>query len=276
MLWLLGALVTVPLFALVYLLAASRESPVLAGTYALASWVFVYGLFDRVLHIPLPAGILLTALGNILNTSGQCSSQRGILRGRSRATHAAGALPARDARLTGTHVGCVVGECGACSVLVDGALVKSCLMLAVQANERDVRRWRGWREHGRLHPIQEAFISNLALQCGFCTPGFLMAAHALLDRNPNPTEEEIRKDLSSNLCMCTGYVQIVAAVKQAASGLQSMEQRKYIGKSARSKEAPRHVAGRGRFVDDHGAAADAARLHLAQPVRTCPDHRRER
>ena len=118
--------------------------------------------------------------------------------------------------LTGTHVGCVVGECGACSVLVDGALVKSCLMLAVQANECDVTTVEGLARGGTLHPIQEAFIRTFALQCGFCTPGFLMAAYSLLDRNPSPTEEDIRRDLSSNLCMCTGYMQIVEAVKQAA------------------------------------------------------------
>jgi aerobic carbon-monoxide dehydrogenase small subunit len=116
--------------------------------------------------------------------------------------------------LTGTHVGCVVGECGACSVLVDGALVKSCLMLAVQVDKREVTTG------ATLHPVQEAFVKNFALQCGFCTPGFLMASHALLARNPTPTEEQIRKDLSSNLCMCTGYMQIVAAVKDAAGMLR--------------------------------------------------------
>jgi carbon-monoxide dehydrogenase small subunit len=119
--------------------------------------------------------------------------------------------------LTGTHVGCVVGECGACSVLVDGALVKSCLMLAVQVNEREVTTIEGLARDGRLHPVQEAFVRNFALQCGFCTPGFVMASYALLSRNPDPTEEQIRKDLSSNLCMCTGYVQIVEAVKDAAA-----------------------------------------------------------
>ncbi len=119
--------------------------------------------------------------------------------------------------LTGTHVGCVVGECGACSILVDGALVKSCLMLAVQANGRDVTTVEGLASGGTLHPVQEAFVKNFALQCGFCTPGFVMASCALLARNPNPTEEQIRKDLSSNLCMCTGYMQIVEAVKEAAS-----------------------------------------------------------
>jgi carbon-monoxide dehydrogenase small subunit len=120
--------------------------------------------------------------------------------------------------LTGTHVGCVVGECGACSVMVDGALVKSCLMLAVQADEREVTTIEGLARGGVLHPVQEAFVTGFALQCGFCTPGFVMAACALLERNPNPTEEEIRHDLSSNLCMCTGYVQIVEAITRLASG----------------------------------------------------------
>jgi carbon-monoxide dehydrogenase small subunit len=123
--------------------------------------------------------------------------------------------------LTGTHVGCVVGECGACSVLVDGALVKSCLMLAVQAEGRQVTTIEGLADRGALHPVQEAFVKGFALQCGFCTPGFVMAAHALLRNNPVPTEEEIRQVLSSNLCMCTGYVQIVEAVKEAASRLRS-------------------------------------------------------
>ena len=122
--------------------------------------------------------------------------------------------------LTGTHVGCVVGECGACSVLVDGALVKSCLMLAIQADGCQVITIEGLAEQGTLHPVQEAFVQRFALQCGFCTPGFVMAAHALLRSNPNPTEEEIRQVLSSNLCMCTGYVQIVEAVKEAAARLR--------------------------------------------------------
>ena len=118
--------------------------------------------------------------------------------------------------LTGTHVGCVVGECGACSVMVNGALVKSCLMLAVQAIDADITTIEGLARDGALAPIQQAFVDTFALQCGYCTPGFVMACHALLERNPQPTEEEIRHDLSSNLCMCTGYVQIVEAVQQAA------------------------------------------------------------
>lgn len=139
-----------------------------------------------------------------------------------------------QAGLTGTHVGCVVGECGACSVLVDGALVKSCLMLAVQAEGCAVTTIEGLSTAGSthgtpgtlgpLHPVQEAFIRRFALQCGFCTPGFVMAASALLARNPNPTESEIRQQLSSNLCMCTGYVQIVEAVKDAALRLREWQQ----------------------------------------------------
>jgi aerobic carbon-monoxide dehydrogenase small subunit len=124
-----------------------------------------------------------------------------------------------QAGLTGTHIGCVVGECGACSVLVDGALMKSCLMLAIQAHGAEVTTIEGLAGSSALHPIQEAFVSRFGVQCGFCTPGFVMASHALLTRNPNPSEEQIRQDLSSNLCMCTGYVQIVEAVKDAASRL---------------------------------------------------------
>lgn len=123
--------------------------------------------------------------------------------------------------LTGTHVGCVVGECGACSVLVDGKLVKSCLMLAVQADGREVTTIEGLASGEALHPVQEAFVQRFALQCGFCTPGFVMAAHALLRANPDPSEAEIRQVLSSNLCMCTGYVQIIEAVKDAAGKLRS-------------------------------------------------------
>jgi carbon-monoxide dehydrogenase small subunit len=119
--------------------------------------------------------------------------------------------------LTGTHVGCVVGECGACSVLVDGAVVKSCLMFAVQADGCRVTTVEGLASGGVLHPVQEAFVTKFGLQCGFCTPGFMMATVALLERNPTPTEDEIRRDLASNLCMCTGYVQIVEAVQHAAS-----------------------------------------------------------
>jgi carbon-monoxide dehydrogenase small subunit len=118
--------------------------------------------------------------------------------------------------LTGTHVGCVIGECGACSVLLDGKVVKSCLHFAVQADGREVTTVEGLAKNGELHPVQEAFVKNYASQCGYCTPGMVMTSYALLQRNSNPSEEEIRKALAGNLCMCTGYVQIVEAVKEAA------------------------------------------------------------
>ena len=120
--------------------------------------------------------------------------------------------------LTGTHVGCVVGECGACSVLLDGKVVKSCLHFAVQADGREVTTVEGLAKNGALNPVQEAFVKNYAFQCGYCTPGMVMTSYALLQRNPNPSEAEIRKALAGNLCMCTGYVQIVEAVKEAARG----------------------------------------------------------
>jgi carbon-monoxide dehydrogenase small subunit len=120
--------------------------------------------------------------------------------------------------LTGTHVGCVVGECGACSVLLDGKVVKSCLHFAVQADGREVTTVEGLAKDGELSPIQEAFIKHYAFQCGYCTPGMVMTSHALLQSNPNPSEEQLRKALAGNLCMCTGYVQIVEAVKDAARG----------------------------------------------------------
>jgi aerobic carbon-monoxide dehydrogenase small subunit len=123
--------------------------------------------------------------------------------------------------LTGTHIGCVVGECGACSVLLDGKVVKSCLHFAVQADGREVTTVEGLAKDGELSPIQEAFIKHYAFQCGYCTPGMIMTSHALVQRNPNPSEEEIRKALAGNLCMCTGYVQIVEAVKDAAKGMKN-------------------------------------------------------
>jgi carbon-monoxide dehydrogenase small subunit len=123
--------------------------------------------------------------------------------------------------LTGTHVGCVIGECGACSVLLDGKVVKSCLHFAVQADGREITTIEGLAKDGELNPVQEAFVKNYAFQCGYCTPGMVMTSHALLQKNPNPSEDEIRKALAGNLCMCTGYVQIVDAVKDAAKGMKN-------------------------------------------------------
>jgi carbon-monoxide dehydrogenase small subunit len=123
--------------------------------------------------------------------------------------------------LTGTHVGCVIGECGACSVLVDGKLVKSCLLFAVQVDGKEILTVEGMAKNSDLHAIQEAFVQKYGLQCGYCTPGMILAAHHLLSHNPDPTDDEIRKGLSGNLCMCTGYMQIVEAVKEAARSLNN-------------------------------------------------------
>jgi carbon-monoxide dehydrogenase small subunit len=158
------------------------------------------------------------------------------------------------AGLTGTHVGCVIGECGACTVLVDGKLVKSCLLFAVQANGREITTIEGLARVGRyplgepvrptppvglsanpshghgervpadtsgtLHPIQEAFVERYGFQCGYCTPGMILAAHSLLTENPDPSEDEIRRALAGNLCMCTGYKQIIESVQAAAQKLR--------------------------------------------------------
>lgn len=118
--------------------------------------------------------------------------------------------------LTGTHVGCEHGVCGACTVLLNGQTVRSCLLFAVQANGTEVTTIEGLATEGGLHPLQQAFQEHHALQCGFCTPGMILAALELLRTNPSPTEEEIRVGLSGNLCMCTGYVNIVRAVDAAA------------------------------------------------------------
>lgn len=120
-------------------------------------------------------------------------------------------------RLTGTKEGCGVGECGACSVILNGSLVNSCLVLTAQCDGARVETVEGLKTAGKLHRLQQAFIDHHAVQCGFCTPGMLMAAKALLDKNPNPSEAEIRQGLSGVLCRCTGYQQIIDAVKAAAA-----------------------------------------------------------
>jgi aerobic carbon-monoxide dehydrogenase small subunit len=124
-----------------------------------------------------------------------------------------------DLGLTGTHVGCDTSQCGACTVLIDGRPVKSCTMFAVQANGRQLITIEGIAQAGKLQPLQEAFWSEHGLQCGFCTPGFIMTATALLQSNPNPTEAEIRKGLEGNLCRCTGYSNIVKAVQVASASI---------------------------------------------------------
>lgn len=117
--------------------------------------------------------------------------------------------------LTGVKEGCNTGNCGVCTVLIDGKAVKSCLVLASQVQGKDILTIEGLSKNG-LHPLQQAFIDHFAIQCGFCTPGMVLAAKALLDENPNPTEEEVKLGLSGNLCRCTGYVKIVEAVLAAS------------------------------------------------------------
>jgi carbon-monoxide dehydrogenase small subunit len=121
--------------------------------------------------------------------------------------------------LTGTHIGCDTTNCGACTVLFGGKPVKSCTLFAVQADGEQIRTIEGLAENGKLHPLQEGFKEEHGLQCGFCTPGMILAAHALLEKNPHPSEQEIRWGISGNLCRCTGYQNIVKAVQHAASKL---------------------------------------------------------
>ena len=116
--------------------------------------------------------------------------------------------------------GCSQGECGACTVLVDGRPVTSCLMLAVQAQDKKINTVRGLATNGNLHPLQEKFIEHGAIQCGYCTPGMLLVAKSLLDKNPNPTEEEVRMAISGNICRCTGYQQIVEAIMAVAAEMK--------------------------------------------------------
>ena len=123
--------------------------------------------------------------------------------------------------LTGTHVGCDTSNCGACTVLVDGESAKSCTMLAVQAEGRSISTVEGLATGATLHPLQQAFWDQHGLQCGFCTPGMIMQSKWLLEQNPDPTEDEIRHGIAGNLCRCTGYVNIVKAVQQAAAEMRT-------------------------------------------------------
>ncbi len=123
--------------------------------------------------------------------------------------------------LTGTHIGCDTGHCGACTILMNGTSVKSCMLLAVQAEGQSLATVEGLAKNGKLHPIQDAFWEHHGLQCGYCTPGMLLSAVFLLNRNLNPTEEEIRRGIAGNLCRCTGYVNIVKAIRAAAEKMRS-------------------------------------------------------
>ena len=124
-----------------------------------------------------------------------------------------------DLNLTGTRVGCDTGHCGACTIIMNGKTVKSCMVLAVQAQDAEILTVEGLAEDEKLHPIQEAFMENHGVQCGFCIPGILMSSLFLLKRNPHPTDEEIRRGVDGNLCRCTGYVNVVRSVQAAARAL---------------------------------------------------------
>ena len=126
-----------------------------------------------------------------------------------------------DLNLTGTHIGCDTSNCGACTVLVDGVALKSCTLLAVQADGSRIETVEGLANGAQLHPLQEGFLQEHGLQCGYCTPGMLMSAKALLAANPTPSEEEIRRGISGNLCRCTGYVNIVKAIQYGAARLRA-------------------------------------------------------
>ena len=121
-----------------------------------------------------------------------------------------------DLDLTGSHIGCDTGNCGACSVIVDGVLLKSCMLLAVQADGAEIETVEGLAQDGELNALQQAFSDHHGLQCGYCTPGMLMSATALLRENPHPSDDEIRKGIQGNICRCTGYVNIVEAIRAAA------------------------------------------------------------
>jgi aerobic carbon-monoxide dehydrogenase small subunit len=123
-------------------------------------------------------------------------------------------------RLTGTHIGCDTSHCGACTVLLDGRPVKSCTVFAVQAHGREITTVEGLEQDGKLHPLQEGFMAEHGLQCGYCTPGMLMTSYAFLKKHPSPSEDDIRWAISGNLCRCTGYVNIVKAVQHAAVKLR--------------------------------------------------------
>lgn len=128
-----------------------------------------------------------------------------------------------DLGLTGTKEGCGLGECGACTIIMEGKAVNSCLVLAAEADGKKITTIEGLADGDKLDPIQEAFVEQGGLQCGFCTPGMILSTKALLDENPNPSEEEIRRGIAGNLCRCTGYTKIIESIKAAAENLQGVK-----------------------------------------------------
>jgi carbon-monoxide dehydrogenase small subunit len=143
-----------------------------------------------------------------------------------------------DLNLTGTHIGCDTSQCGACTVLIDGRAVKSCTVFAVQAEGREVTTIEGIGTTDRLHPVQQAFWDKHGLQCGFCTPGMIMSAIDLLSSNPDPTDEQIRHGIEGNMCRCTGYQNIVAAVRAAADTMRAAEAAPMATPRPASRPAP--------------------------------------
>jgi carbon-monoxide dehydrogenase small subunit len=145
--------------------------------------------------------------------------------------------------LTGTHVGCETTSCGVCTVLLDGTPIKSCTMFAVQADGRELKTVEGLMRDGELHPIQAAFKEHHALQCGFCTPAMMLVGAALLERNPDPSEEEVRWAISGNLCRCTGYMNIVKAIRAAGEQMRAAEEGEPEAGAERRAEQPVAVEG---------------------------------
>jgi len=152
--------------------------------------------------------------------------------------------------LTGVKKGCGQGDCGACTVLIDGQPVNACLVLVSEVVGREITTIEGLSQNGKLHSLQQAFVDNNAVQCGFCTPGMILTAVALLNENPNPTPEEIRQYLQGNLCRCTGYNQIIQAIQAAASRSSRKEEGQTVPAEVRRLEAPEKTTGNATFVGD--------------------------
>ena len=214
--------------------------------------------------------------------------QRGGTPQRRRTAHCCSSTTsATSSSLTGTNIGCDTSSCGACTVHVDGESVKSCTVLAVQADGQPITTIEGLADGDELHPMQEAFREYHGLQCGYCTPGMVMAAVGLLEENPNPTEREVRLGLEGNLCRCTGYHNIVKAVLACANGELAAPERwcrhdrhrgspdRYIGTRMLRTEDPRLLTGEAKFTDDLDIPGALHLAVAAQPVRPRP-HRRDR